>query len=201
MIIFFWKHQKKYLVVMRSDVGKIGKVCAAVIITFFAFYSIISNANMASKLRYTRSSPTNKSNITHLIMVAGHTSLRQFGSYSDSKQWFLFDYQRSQFPIFQDHIKMGVSLVARDEKSFLLYSGAQQHIEAGPITEALSYWMTAHNAKWFGHSPDVNLRVSTEEFALDSFENLLFSVCRFKQLTQNYPTDITVISLEFKRKR
>ena len=35
-------------------------------------------------------------------------------------------------------------------------------------------------------------RALTEEYARDSFENLLFSVCRFRQLTGAYPANITV---------
>jgi hypothetical protein len=37
--------------------------------------------------------------------------------------------------------------------------------------------------------------------ARDSFENLLFSLCRFHELTGCYPTDVTVVSFEFKRWR
>ena len=35
-------------------------------------------------------------------------------------------------------------------------------------------------------------RTLTEEHARDSFENLLFSVCRFRELTGTYPYNITV---------
>lgn len=35
-------------------------------------------------------------------------------------------------------------------------------------------------------------RALTEEHARDSFENLLFSVCRFRELTGSYPQNITV---------
>ncbi|CAO3665523.1 unnamed protein product [Rhizopus stolonifer] len=41
----------------------------------------------------------------------------------------------------------------------------------------------------------------TEEFAKDSHENLLFSICRFSEMTGNYPSKVTVIGFEFKRKR
>lgn len=45
------------------------------------------------------------------------------------------------------------------------------------------------------------LRVTTENFALDSFENLLFSIARFYEYTGAYPLKITVVGYEFKRKR
>ena len=43
--------------------------------------------------------------------------------------------------------------------------------------------------------------IATEEFALDSFENLLFSIYRFKQLKHEYPTDITIVGFGFKETR
>ena len=44
-------------------------------------------------------------------------------------------------------------------------------------------------------------RAHTEEFARDSFENLLYSICRFRQLTGSYPAHITMVSLPFKEHR
>lgn len=44
-------------------------------------------------------------------------------------------------------------------------------------------------------------RMVTEEFARDSHENLLFSICRFSEMTGNYPSKITVVGFEFKRQR
>lgn len=41
----------------------------------------------------------------------------------------------------------------------------------------------------------------TQEHARDSFENLLFSVCRFYELTGHAPESITMIGYDFKRRR
>lgn len=43
-----------------------------------------------------------------------------------------------------------------------------------------------------GKQESVRGRALTEEHARDSFENLLFSVCRFRELTGTYPHNITV---------
>lgn len=43
-----------------------------------------------------------------------------------------------------------------------------------------------------GKQGNVRWRALTEEHARDSFENLLFSVCRFRELTGSYPRNITV---------
>lgn len=43
--------------------------------------------------------------------------------------------------------------------------------------------------------------MTLQEHARDSFENLLFSVCRFREATGHYPAQITVASFEFKHAR
>lgn len=45
---------------------------------------------------------------------------------------------------------------------------------------------------FIGKEENVRWRALTEEHARDSFENLLFSVCRFRELTGTYPYNITV---------
>jgi hypothetical protein len=47
----------------------------------------------------------------------------------------------------------------------------------------------------------LHLRSVTEEFALDSYENLLFSIARFKEVTGRYPAHITVVGYGMKRRR
>jgi hypothetical protein len=44
-------------------------------------------------------------------------------------------------------------------------------------------------------------RAFTEEHARDSYENLLFSLCRFHELTGAWPRNVTVVGYEFKRDR
>ncbi|SNX82576.1 uncharacterized protein MEPE_01282 [Melanopsichium pennsylvanicum] len=44
-------------------------------------------------------------------------------------------------------------------------------------------------------------RMTTENFALDSFENLLFSIARFREYTGHYPSRITVVGYGFKKAR
>ena len=45
------------------------------------------------------------------------------------------------------------------------------------------------------------IRAYTEEHARDSYENLLFSLCRFHELTGSWPRNVTVVGYEFKRHR
>lgn len=51
------------------------------------------------------------------------------------------------------------------------------------------------------HDYEGSLRVTTEDDALDSFQNLLFSIARFHEYTGRYPTKVTVIGYEMKRRR
>lgn len=44
-------------------------------------------------------------------------------------------------------------------------------------------------------------RVFLEEYARDSFENLLFSICRYREITGRYPQHVTVVGFDFKANR
>jgi hypothetical protein len=45
------------------------------------------------------------------------------------------------------------------------------------------------------------IRATTEDHALDSFQNFLFSIARFHEYTGRYPEKITVVGYEMKRRR
>lgn len=72
-------------------------------------------------------------------------------------------------------------------------------------TEAESYMRLATAAGLLPGTPsrDRNsiLRATTEDFALDSYQNLLFSIARFHEYTGHYPKFITVVGYEMKRRR
>ncbi len=78
---------------------------------------------------------------------------------------------------FLEHIELGIKEAAADPEAMLLFSGGQTRLAAGPRSEGLSYWVVAEAAGWFNVS-GVRNRTFTEEHARDSFENLLFSLCR-----------------------
>lgn len=74
-------------------------------------------------------------------------------------------------------------------------------------TEAGSYMRLALTAGLVPSlsSPDSRLRpvlrATTEDYASDSFQNLLYSIARFHEYTGRYPSHITVVGYEFKRRR
>ncbi|PWN50688.1 hypothetical protein IE53DRAFT_82682 [Violaceomyces palustris] len=65
--------------------------------------------------------------------------------------------------------------------------------QVGELAHANAAVATAHGLQ--------DVRMTTENFALDSFENLLFSIARFREYTGFYPERITVVGYAFKKAR
>ncbi|KAJ9166772.1 hypothetical protein P3X46_021475 [Hevea brasiliensis] len=143
--------------------------------------------------------------LKNLVTVAGHSVYTSSSCERVDKEdsWFLESYQRNpgQAATFVTHIQEGVEITAKDDRALLLFSGGETRKDAGPRSEAQSYWTVAESKGWFGNEEGVRWRALTEEHARDSFENLLFSVCRFRELTGTYPENITVVSYNFKKER
>lgn len=136
----------------------------------------------------------------NLILVAGHSIVRNFQMLAEDESWFLLDFQKGEAPKYLEHIRCAVDLAAQDPSSVLIFSGGPTRREAGPRTEGLSYWLAAEEHAWYGQ-PEVRLRAFVEDFARDSFENLLFGICRFREVAGYLPEHVTVVSWEFKRER
>jgi hypothetical protein len=138
----------------------------------------------------------------HLIVVACHAVVKIEALHhllSDSS-WYLLPYQKDQgLPaIVQSHIHKGTQLTHHDPHSILIFSGGQTRRDVGPTSEAASYYYVGEH---LGYNHGLHDRIYLEEFARDSFENLLFSICRFKEVRGIYPTSITVIGFDFKEQR
>jgi len=148
--------------------------------------------------------PLPASYLRNLVLVAGHAVYVGVDFHEATKEssWFLEDYQKvpGEAQSFVDHIALGVQEAHKDPSAMLMFSGGQTRREAGPRSEGLSYWVVAEAALWFNTS-DVRNRTFTEEHARDSFENLLFGLCRFYELTGHYPEHVTVVSYTLKRDR
>lgn len=145
------------------------------------------------------------SHLTDLVLVAGH-SVYLHGDFEREDvvaddSWFLESFQRGQVRTFVDHIRKGVELAASNPAALLVFSGGETRLPAGPRSEAQSYWMVAEFSGWFGKGAELRTRAVTEEHARDSFENLLFSICRFREVTGDYPERITVVGFSFKMTR
>jgi hypothetical protein len=148
-----------------------------------------------------------------LVIVAGHAALRAELSEppqapESDRAWALDSFQVGEVPFYLEHIRRGAVLLAHNPAALLLFSGGRTRQAAGRWSEARSYHGVARRAGWWLPPNDqgelrseLDRRSATEEYARDSFENLLFSWCRFQQLTGRYPRNTTVVSWAFKSTR
>ncbi|KAF5809498.1 hypothetical protein HanXRQr2_Chr04g0157841 [Helianthus annuus] len=216
------KHSSFHPVILMKSVGnrvmyyyKLHPVMLLLILLSFGVISFVVVSVYTSGIGYgTDSSRVVKagldngypfSKLRNLVMVAGHSVYTSSSCEKVDKEdsWFLESYQKNagQAATFVAHIKEGVESAVRDEEALLLFSGGETRKDAGPRSEAQSYWMVAESKGWFGNREKVRWKALTEEHARDSFENLLFSVCRFRELTGSYPQNITVVGYDFKKER
>lgn len=90
-------------------------------------------------------------------------------------------------------------LAEADEKALLILSGGQTRLGL-QLSEARSYFDIAQvHGYWDASS--VQTRITMEEYARDSYENVLFSLARFFECTGHYPSHLTIISWSFKGAR
>lgn len=92
--------------------------------------------------------------LKNLVMVAGHSIYTSSNCAKVDKEdsWFLESYQKNpgQAATFLTHIKEGIEIAALDDSALLLFSGGETRKDAGPRSEAQSYWAVADSKGWFG---------------------------------------------------
>ncbi|EGW35081.1 uncharacterized protein SPAPADRAFT_132612 [Spathaspora passalidarum NRRL Y-27907] len=115
-------------------------------------------------------------------------------------EWHLVDFQivGQDHLVFRDQILQSISILQQDPDAYVIISGGETKKQAGPMSEALSYYLLASE---LCKDETVLSRIHTEVFARDSFENVIFSICRYYELFKMYPDKITIIGFEFKRVR
>lgn len=144
--------------------------------------------------------------LSNLIVVPGHAVYvgHQASHATHIDHWkgtFQAGYRgHDEARLYTEHVRAGVDALAKDTHALLLFSGGQTREEVGPFSEAQSYWYLAEQYDWFGHL-QVRERASTEDFARDSFENLLFSLHRYRQCTDHLPSRIVIYGFAFKEER
>lgn len=139
------------------------------------------------------------------IVVCGHAvylggrHVRPPNNAALDQHWCLQPFQKNEGVNYIAHIQKGVFLAAEDEKSLLIFSGGQTrapHI----LSEAQGYHDVA-NLFNFWDKHNVRTRVTTEEFARDSYDNVAFSIARFYECVGRFPNHLTIISWDFKKDR
>jgi hypothetical protein len=115
--------------------------------------------------------------------------------------WVLQSFQQGEAGLYIEHARRGVELAAANPEALLIFSGGYTRREGGPRwSEAATYHAIARHFHWW-QMPDVEPRAVEEDYSRDSFENLLFSICRFHEITGRYPRQVVAVSWEFKRQR
>jgi len=142
------------------------------------------------------------SSLTDVIIVPGHAVVRldRLHDIERDDAWVLQPYQAGEARLYIEHVRAGVEQAHGAASSLLVFSGGATRVEAGPISEAQSYLAVAQRFAWWGR-PDVASRTVTERYARDSFENLLFGICRFRECRGHLPRRVTVVGWAFKRRR
>ncbi|CAA7259181.1 unnamed protein product [Cyclocybe aegerita] len=137
-------------------------------------------------------------------MVPCHAIWKGSDSWLNEDDWILESYQKGpgRVKAFYEHIARSAELATNDPHSLLVFSGGQTKLVSS-TTEGESYLRLAQIA---GILPDQTHslpfgRATTESYAMDSYQNLLFSIARFHEFTGHFPTKITVVGYEFKRPR
>ncbi|KAJ7232763.1 hypothetical protein B0H12DRAFT_1261093 [Mycena haematopus] len=170
------------------------------------FYFSSTPAYSNSPLNSLASLPDLQDNLNHLIVVPGHGIWRGTNPSPDFRtrlgEWAFQTFQTrpepSRLEVFFHHIAKAAELALADERSLVVFSGGQTQ-RTSTTTEGESYLRLALSANLF-HSETFS-RATSESFAMDSFQNLLFSIARFHEFTGRYPEKITVVGYEMKRAR
>lgn len=175
--------------------------------------------------------PRDYAGFESLVIVCCHgifhpdASSSEFPLYSphDENNWHLADFQKSNLDTgkpgeqetFLAHILAGIDVLNSEwspdvpKKTLLVMSGGPTKPSLTALSEARSYYHAAlaqelaqgNHGGGRTHQLYSRGRILLEEHATDSFQNLLFSILLFRQVTGRYPKSIRVITHAFKARR
>ncbi|KAJ5594035.1 uncharacterized protein N7459_000243, partial [Penicillium hispanicum] len=112
-------------------------------------------------------------------------------------------FQKGETPTFIEHSKAGLKALAEDPRGVLIFSGGPTKKPRTSLSEGQSYLNLAKDNNYF-QSRTLQIdpsRVIAETHATDSYQNVLFSLLRFRLYTGVYPHRVTIVTHEFKRAR
>ncbi|KAK2759925.1 hypothetical protein FQN54_002661 [Arachnomyces sp. PD_36] len=104
-------------------------------------------------------------------------------------------------PTFIEHIKAGLDALESSKDAVLVFSGGRTKQHLTDLSEAQSYYNLAKENNFFSKNALTGRIIITETHATDSYQNVLFSILRFRLYTGAYPSRMTIITHEFKRER
>lgn len=143
----------------------------------------------------------------HLIIVPCHSIWRGGNGLGEqASEWFLQEFQKTgnDHLCFVDHLLRGEQTLLEDAKSIMVISGGKTKEEAGQVSEAESYhkllrchWDRSRN----NARKALDERIFIEPYARDSFENVIFLICKFHEVCRTYPVYVTISGFQFKQER
>lgn len=138
------------------------------------------------------------------VVVCGHAVYNGGPSLDPSqapldKHWLLQPFQEGEGKYYIAHVKAGIHLASVDSESLLIFSGGQTRAPC-ILSEAQGYHHVAEMFRFWGET-HVRCRTTTEEFSRDSFDNVLFSIARFKECVGHLPEKFIIVSWTFKQAR
>ncbi|KAK1075744.1 hypothetical protein LTR74_000152 [Friedmanniomyces endolithicus] len=145
---------------------------------------------------------------TKLVIVCCHATYTGDGNDPlEEKHWLLQPFQRCDPPArkpsetgtFLTHIFTGALLCMPEPDAMLMFSGG--HTLASHRSEAGGYNCIFHALVQSRLVPSPAFPPVEEEHATDSYQNLLFSILRFRDLVGRYPNDVVVVTHAFKERR
>lgn len=149
--------------------------------------------------------------VSNLVLVCGHAifrGARDIQGCLEDANWILQSFQAGEPPFYVGHLERGVRLASEDPRALLVISGGQtRQVDEtdrswqSPWSEAQSYVEIGRLHRWWGDEEKLRGRVTTEEFARDSLENVMLALARFWECTGRFPEKISVVSWEFKADR
>lgn len=148
----------------------------------------------------TMTSPHRAAPSFHRLIVLLCHAVYRGGDPSLDESWCLLDYQRNNgHPgCFVEHIRKAVGLLKQDPEALLVISGGFTRPDLR-ISESSSHFLLAQELGLL--DADVRQRMVLEEAARDSYENLLFGVCKFYEAAGTLPHFVTVLGFKFKEAR
>lgn len=141
---------------------------------------------------------------TNLIIVPAHAAFKETvtslpENIEEDSNWALQGFQVGEVSYYIEHIDAGLTLLKQLKDSVLIFSGGRTREDVGEWTESASYLAVAETLT--GWEWTFLERVLLEEYARDSFENLLFSLHAFKDQFGFLPEHIYVTGWKFKKTR
>ncbi|PKY00769.1 hypothetical protein P168DRAFT_242881 [Aspergillus campestris IBT 28561] len=141
------------------------------------------------------------SHCTHLIIVCCHAIYLGGPTKGASEdEWLIESFQKGETPTYTQHVKAGLELLDGDPEGFLVFSGGATKKDRTALTEGESYLNLAKDNSLFSFNVPPS-QIHPEIHAVDSYQNVLFSLLHFRLVTGVYPRRISVVTHEFKRRR